>query len=450
MFKNQHNNSRAFITLTSLFFMWGLITVLVDSLIPRIKEIFEIGQGMATLVQLAFFLAYGLLSIPSSFLLKKVGYKNGIMLGLGVMGIGCLLFYPAAAFRIFPLFMLGYFTLAGGMTILQVAANPYITVLGKPEGASSRLNLSQAFNSLGTAIAPIIGAIFILSDNVKSNVEIEALTQAAKDVYFKAEAAAVQGPFVFLAFSLLALAAIVWLIKLPKVIEDHHRPYKDVLSHQILIFGAIGIFLYVGAEVAISSLLPNYLLDMGVDEIIRNDHRHSAIALFILSVFGIQNLPDLSEIDAKGVVGAFNTFYWSGAMLGRVIGFYLTKKIKPSLLLSVFGSISIGLVATSIMTEGLVSMWSLVAVGLFNSIMFPTIFALSISKLGELKPQGSGILCTAIFGGGVIPPICGFLSDYSSIGFKGAFILIVLCYGYIVFLGRYYSIKLEHGSSDRN
>lgn len=446
---NQDNNRSAFITLTSLFFMWGLITVLVDSLIPRIKEIFEIGQGMATLVQFAFFLAYGLLSIPSSFILKKVGYKNGIMLGLGVMGIGCLLFYPAASFRIFPLFMLGYFTLAGGMTILQVAANPYITVLGNPETASSRLNLSQAFNSLGTAIAPIIGAIFILSDNIMSSVEITSLSEAAKQTYYEAEAAAVQAPFIFLAISLLALAAFVFIIKLPKVIEDTNRPYKEVLSNSLLIYGAVGIFVYVGAEVAISSLLPNYLLDMGLDEMIRNDERHTSIAIFILSVFGINDLSDLSHTDAKGVVGAFNTFYWSGAMVGRAIGFYLTKKIRPSLLLSVFGAISIALVSTSIATEGFVSMWTLIAVGLFNSIMFPTIFALSISKLGNLKPQGSGILCTAILGGGIIPPICGFLSDSPLIGFKGAFILIVLCYGYIVFFGKYY-IKLGNGSSDRN
>ena len=212
---NSHKNyTKAFAILTSLFFMWGFITVLVDSLIPRLREVFELTYFQAGLVQFAFFMAYGLLSIPSGFILSKIGYKKGILLGLTIMGIGCLLFYPAASYRMFPLFLIGYFVLAGGMTVLQVAANPYVTVLGSEATASSRLNLSQAFNSLGTAIAPAIGAMLILSDTIKTGDEINSLSATAKEAYLITEAAAVQNPFLFLAMSLLVLAVIVSFIKL--------------------------------------------------------------------------------------------------------------------------------------------------------------------------------------------------------------------------------------------
>jgi FHS family L-fucose permease-like MFS transporter len=209
----------SFTLLTSLFFMWGLITVLVDSLIPRLREIFELSYFEAGLVQFAFFIAYGLVSIPAGWLLHRIGYKKGIILGLAIMGLGCLLFIPAASFRVFAVFMAGYFILASGMTILQVAANPYVTVLGDEKGASSRLNLSQAFNSLGTTIAPAIGAIFILSDHINSADEINALDQAGRELYYTAEASAVQKPFLFLALALLALALVVVLAKLPQVLE---------------------------------------------------------------------------------------------------------------------------------------------------------------------------------------------------------------------------------------
>src|SRR5690606_24053216 len=185
----------AFIFLTALFFLWGFVTVLVDSLIPRLREVFTLSYFEAGIVQFAFFGAYFLLSIPAGYILSKIGYKKGIILGLATMALGCLLFYPAAAYRIFGIFIFGYFTLAAGITILQVAANPYVTILGPPESASSRLNLSQAFNSVGTAIAPAIGAFFILGDKVLSSGEIEALDPGAQNAYYIAEASAVQTPF---------------------------------------------------------------------------------------------------------------------------------------------------------------------------------------------------------------------------------------------------------------
>jgi FHS family L-fucose permease-like MFS transporter len=417
----------SFTLLTSLFFMWGLITVLVDSLIPRLREIFELSYFEAGLVQFAFFIAYGLVSIPAGWLLHRIGYKKGIILGLAIMGLGCLLFIPAASFRVFAVFMAGYFILASGMTILQVAANPYVTVLGDEKGASSRLNLSQAFNSLGTTIAPAIGAIFILSDHINSADEINALDQAGRELYYTAEASAVQKPFLFLALALLALALVVVIAKLPQLLNTAAKTnYRSALTDKKLKLGAIGIFLYVGAEVAIGSYLVNYFLNMNLAEAILNNPTMS----WVVARFHT----DLSSIDAKAVVGSFVTFYWGGAMVGRFVGSYLTRVFRPNKVLSIFGGLAILFVLISMSTTGLVAMWSILAVGLFNSIMFPTIFSLAIEDLGELKPQGSGILCTAIAGGAFIPPLYGFFTDLA--GFKMAFVLILCCYGFIVFYGR--------------
>jgi len=417
----------SFSLLTSLFFMWGLITVLVDSLIPRLKEIFELSYFEAGLVQFAFFIAYGLISIPAGNLLHRIGYKKGIIVGLAIMGFGCLLFVPAASYRFFSLFLTGYFILASGMTILQVAANPYVTVLGDEKGASSRLNLSQAFNSVGTTIAPAIGAIFILSDHIKSSEEIKALDKASKEMYYSAEASAVQKPFLFLALALVALALIVVVAKLPQLLNTKASTnYKSALKDNKLKFGAIGIFLYVGAEVAIGSYLVNYFLDMNLAEVIRTNPSMSKI----LSLFHTE----INTIDNKAVVASFLVFYWGGAMVGRFIGSYLTRIYRPNAVLSMFSIFAMLFVVISMSTTGLVSMWAILAVGLFNSIMFPTIFSLAIEDLGELKPQGSGILCTAIAGGAFIPPLYGFFTDLS--GFKIAFILVLFCYGYILFYGR--------------
>lgn len=420
--------NKAFIILTSLFFMWGFITVLVDSLIPRLREVFELTFFQAGLVQFAFFMAYGLLSIPSGYILSKIGYKKGILLGLGVMGIGCLLFYPAASLRMFPLFLLGYFILAGGMTVLQVAANPYVAVLGSEETASSRLNLSQAFNSLGTAIAPAFGALFLLSDSIKNKASIDSLSETAKEAYLIAEASAVQNPFLVLAVSLLTLAFIVSFIKLPNILKKKEGfGYGEALKHKVLKMGAIGIFLYVGAEVAIGSYLVNYFLDMNLAEVIKNTKWLATISESILQ-------QDLANVDNKAIVAAFVIFYWSGAMVGRFIGAYLTKVIAPAKVLAIFATMAISLLAISILTNGLVAMFSILLVGLFNSIMFPTIFTLSLNGLGEYKPQASGILCTAIVGGAIIPPLYGFFTD--QFNFKPALFLMVLCYFYIFYFAR--------------
>lgn len=427
---SQQNKSyrTAFIFLTSLFFLWGFITVLVDSLIPRIRELFTLTYFQAGLVQFAFFGAYFLLSIPAGFMLSKIGYKKGIVLGLVTMAVGCLLFYPAASFREFNIFMLAYFTLAGGMTILQVAANPYVAVLGSEKGASSRLNLSQAFNSLGTAIAPAIGAMLILSDKVKSTEEIEALNESAKETYLASEAAAVQSPFLGIAGFIVVLALIFLFVKLPKLLQKAPKGgYGTLLKNRSLMMGAVGIFVYVGAEVAIGSYLINYFDKMGLADAIKNSDVMRSISETVLGT-------SIADISNLAIVGAFVTFYWSGAMIGRFVGAYLTKILKPSKVLSAFAIGALLMVVISMSTTGFVAMWSILAVGLFNSIMFPTIFTLAIDGLDELKPQASGILCTMIVGGAIIPPLYGKLTD--NFGFKSAFVLVLVCYGYIVFYGR--------------
>jgi FHS family L-fucose permease-like MFS transporter len=417
----------AFITVTVLFFLWGFITVLVDSLVPRLKDVFELSYFQAGLVQFAFFLAYLAISVPAGALLSRIGYQKGIIVGLITMAVGCLLFYPAASERVFWIFLVAYFTLAGGITVLQVAANPYVSVLGSEDGASSRLNLSQAFNSLGTAIAPLIGASFLLSDTIKSSEEIMVLSEVEKGSYYVSEASAVQIPFLYIAAFIGLLALLFVFIKLPTILEKSTvGGYGKLLKNKIVMLGALGIFLYVGAEVAIGSYLVNYFMSMNISEIILQNETMKYLAESLLNT-------DLNSIDPKAIVGAFVVFYWSGAMVGRFIGAYLTKIIAPTKVLSIFAFLAVLMLLVSMNTVGLVAMWSILAVGLFNSIMFPTIFALTIDGLGDLKPQASGLLCMAIVGGAVIPPAYGFLTD--NVGFKIALLLVIACYGYILFFG---------------
>jgi len=430
------NNSfkSAFIFLTTLFFLWGFITVLVDSLVPRLKDVFEMSYAKTVLVQFAFFTAFFVFSLPAGFILSKIGYKKGIVFGLLTMALGCILFYPAAEYRNFSIFLVGYFTLAGGITVLQVAANPYVALLGSEEGASSRLNLSQAFNSLGTTIAPVVGALFLLSDTVKSSTEIELLTETEKNNYYIAEAATVQTPFLFISIFIVILALVFLFIQLPKVMQESPKGgYLSLLKNKLMLLGALGIFVYVGAEVAIGSFLVNYFVDANLAGIVADNEVMMQIANTIASTFN----KTFSDADSKSLLGIFVIFYWGGAMIGRFIGSYLTKIIAPGKVLSIFAFLAITMIFISINTSGLLSMWTILAVGLFNSIMFPTIFTLSLEGLGDLKAQASGLLCMTIVGGAIVPFVFGSLID--EFGFKVAFLLTIVCYGYILFYGRFKS-----------
>ena len=400
--------------LTSLFFIWGFITCLNDILIPHLKSIFELTYTQAMLIQFCFFAAYFVVSVPSGYLVEKIDYKAGIIAGLSIAGIGCLLFYPAASQHSYPLFLAALFVLASGITLLQVAANPYVTILGAPETASSRLTMTQAFNSLGTTIAPYFGSLFILSAAVKTAEDIKLLDANQLSSYQTAQAAAVQNPYLFIAALLFFIAIIFALIKLPNIKVINKKPDQSVASsidnqhhsawgYNHLVLGAIAIFLYVGGEVCIGSFLINFM--------------------------GEPAIAGLAENEA----GKYVSFYWGGAMVGRFIGAAVMQKIHPGKVLVFNALAATCLVLITINSSGSIAMWAILSVGLFNSIMFPTIFSLAISGLGSHTGQGSGILCAAIVGGAILPVIQGLFAD--QIGIQAAFFIPVLCYLYISYYG---------------
>ena len=410
--KNPYFGSLTILTL--LFFIWGFITCLNDILIPHLKSVFELTYTQAMLIQFCFFAAYFVVSVPSGYLVEKIDYKAGIIAGLSIAGIGCLLFYPAASQHSYPLFLAALFVLASGITLLQVAANPYVTILGDPETASSRLTMTQAFNSLGTTIAPYFGSLFILSAAVKTAEDIKLLDANQLSSYQTAQAAAVQNPYLFIAALLFFIAIIFALIKLPNIKVIDQKPEHSVASsidnqhhsawgYNHLVLGAIAIFLYVGGEVCIGSFLINFMGE-----------------------------PDVAGL-AENEAGKYVSFYWGGAMVGRFIGAAVMQKIHPGKVLVFNALAATSLVLITINSSGSIAMWAILSVGLFNSIMFPTIFSLAISGLGSHTGQGSGILCAAIVGGAILPVIQGLFAD--QIGIQAAFFIPVLCYLYISYYG---------------
>ncbi|MBV7535455.1 sugar MFS transporter [Duganella sp. sic0402] len=392
-------NTVPLVIITLLFFMWGLLTSLNDVLIPHLKSIYTLTYVQAMLVQFCFFGAYFIVSLPAGMLIKKIGYQRGAVSGLVLAAAGCAMFFPASTSG-YALFLLAFFVLASGITILQVAANPYVTVLGAPATASSRLTLTQAFNSLGTTIAPALGGMLILSEGVASVVRSKA-----------EEAAAVQGPYIALAAALLALAVLFALVRLPKIshADDELATSVEtgVLAHRHLLLGAIGIFLYVGGEVSIGSFLINFL--------------------------GEANIASLPHGEAAHYV----SYYWGGAMIGRFIGFAVMRYVSPGKALAFNSAASIILILVAIFGHGQLAMWSIIAVGLFNSIMFPTIFSMALHKLGRQTGQGSGILCMAIVGGALVPFAQGLLAD--TIGLQWSFFVPAACYLFILYFGLKYA-----------
>jgi MFS transporter, FHS family, L-fucose permease len=391
-------------TVTTLFFMWGFLTCLNDILVPHLKSIFDLNYTRVMLIQFAFFGAYFIFSIPSAKVVDWIGYQRSMVVGLLTMGIGAFLFVPAASAPSYPLFLAALIVLAAGITCLQVAANPYVTVLGKPETASSRLNLTQAFNSLGTFLAPFFGGLFILTAAPDMN-QIRALAPDALQAYRLHEAATVKLPYIGLGIALVILAVAIGSFKLPKIEHAQHQLGEklndSIWRHPNLIFGAIAIFVYVGAEVSIGSFLVNY--------------------------FGQPEIGGLTE----KVAASFVAFYWGGAMVGRFLGSALLQKMKTGGLLGICAVCAAALVAISMLTSGHVAMYSIILVGFFNSIMFPSIFTLGVAELGPLTGDGSGILIMAIVGGAIIPVAQGWIADH--IGIHHAFFLPVICYLYILF-----------------
>jgi len=392
---------------TTLFFMWGFLTCLNDILVPHLKAIFDLNYAGVMLIQFAFFLAYFLFSLPSGKVIEWFGYKRTMVTGLCTMGLGALLFIPAATLPSYPLFLVALMVLAGGMTLLQVSANPYVAVLGPPRTASSRLNLTQAFNSFGTFIAPYVGSVLILSGALLTAAEMKMLSPDQLHAYRVEQASSVKLPYLGFAIVLFLLAIVIAFYKLP-VIEsaEPHRGelakiQDSIWKHKNLVLGTIGIFVYVGGEVSIGSFLVNYMKE-----------------------------PYIAGM-AEKLAAKYLMFNWGGAMVGRFIGSAILQRLATRKVLGVAASVAALLTITSMVSTGHVAMWTILAVGFFNSIMFPSIFTLGIDGLGKLTSRGSAILIAAIVGGAIIPELQGLLAD--RIGIHHAFVLPVLCYLYIIY-----------------
>ena len=394
---NTPNYTGPFIIVTSLFFIFGFITNLNMALVPHLRAVFDLHYGPAMLAESAFFLAYFVFSAPTAKLIENIGYKNTMVVSLFMQVVGALLFIPAARFTNFPLFLTASFVIGAGVTALQTSVNPYISILGPEKSAPVRLNLAQAANSIGGTIAPLLAGAYILTDPLK------LMSKAGI-------ADTVRVPYLLIAGGLLILGLAVAFLHLPHITATQSfRPAKDgdpILSRSIwgykhTVLGAVGIFLYVGVEVGLASIMVNY--------------------------FRAQGIPSAKE--ASSLIA----LYWFGALIGRLLGAWLVSKIPSGRLLGIFGFAATVLVVVSMLTSGHVAIWALILCGFFNSIMFPNIFTLGIVGLGPLTSKGSGLIMTAVVGGAVVPFLFGALAD--RVGIQHAFIIPILCYLFIAYYG---------------
>lgn len=401
----------AFALVTTLFFIWGFLTSLNDILIPHLRAIFDLNYAQGMLIQLAFFTSYAVFGLPSGKVVEWIGYQRTMVVGLFTMALGAILFIPAANLPSYGLFLAALIILAAGMTALQVSANPYVAVLGTAQTASSRLNFSQAFNSLGTTVGPPLGGFLILKGAEKLVSNVHAMSPAALHAYRQQQAASVKLPYIIFTLVLVLVALAIAFYKFPRIEgvtkESHNAKEGDkhisIWRYRHVVLGAVAIFVYVGAEVSIGSFLINYF-------------HQSYIAA-------------LTELAAS----AYVAFYWGGAMVGRFVGSAILQKAKTEIVLTICAIVAMALVLTSIFSFGHVAMWSILLVGLFNSIMFPSIFTLGIAQMGPMTGEASGLLVVACGGGAVIPEIQGILAD--RIGIHRAFIIPVLCYIFIAYYG---------------
>ena len=414
-------NYSAMAMVTTLFFIWGFCTVLNDALSPHLQSIFSLSYFQTAFIQLAFFGSYFIFALPASKLIEWVGYQRTMVFGLITMGTGALLFLPAASAASYAIFLAALVVLAAGITILQVAANPYVTILGPPETASSRLNLTQAFNTLGDTVAPYIGGIFILGGvgAATARKDVSQLHGAALDAYRVQQAASVKEPYIVIASILLVLAIAIALYRFPRLeVTRDFRPASldikqdSVWNHPHLYLGAIAIFLYVGAEVSVGNFLAKYIAQ--------------------------------PEIGAMSLVSAVKlvTFFWAGMMVGRFIGAAVMQRLSAARLLLFCGLGATVCIFLSLIGSGYFAVVTILMVGLFNSIMFPTIFTLGVAELGPLTGRGSGLLVQAIVGGAIIPAMMGKLAD--RIGIHHSLVLPLLCYLFVIYYGwRGYRIAPE-------
>src|SRR6201991_5200560 len=426
-FSNQKTDIRAMSIATMLFFMWGFLTCLNDILIPHLKGIFDLNYAQVMMVQFCFFSSYFIFAFPAGKLVEWRGYKGTMVIGLLVMAAGAFLFLPASTVASFGLFLAALVILAAGITTLQVAANPYVANLGPPETSSARLNLSQAFNSLGTFLAPFFGSALILSSTQIAQDKLQSYSAAALQQYRMEQASSVRLPYVGIGLTLVLLAISFAVLKMPTMdFTKDIRPGEldtsatgdSIWKHPVLLAGALAIFVYVGAEVSIGSFLVNY--------------------------FG---LPDIAAFPER-TAARFLSLYWGGAMVGRFIGSWLLAKVRTSMVLGTAALVACGLVVTSILTHGHTAMWAIIAVGLFNSVMFPSIFTVGLTGLGPLTSKGSSLMVAAIVGGALIPLAEGHLAD--AIGVQHAFVIPAVCYIYIALFGIFASRRTDIDQDPRH
>ncbi|PPT90868.1 sugar MFS transporter [Xanthomonas theicola] len=403
------SNTAAIAVVSMIFFTWGGLTSLNDVLIPHLKAVFQMNYAQSMLIQFTFFGAYFLMSLPAGAVVARAGYKASIVIGLAAAAIGAAMFYPAARLPSYPLFLTALFVLASGITLLQVAANPYISLIGDPDKAPSRLNFAQALNSLGTTVFPLLIGPLILATAVLGADQLAALNPEQLAAYHIEQARSVEVPYLMLAGGLLLLAVFVLVMRIPSLREDSgsgvesHHSFGDALRQSHLRWGVVAIFMYVGAEVSIGSFLINYISG--------------------------PTTGGLSEATAS----RYLAFYWGGAMVGRFAGAALLQVIPARRLLAAFAGVASLLLIVTMISSGHVAMWSVIAIGLFNSIMFPTIFTVSIERLGPLTGKASSLLIMGIVGGAIVPLAQGGLADV--IGIQHAFVIPLLCYAYILWYG---------------
>ncbi len=413
--KSNYDSSKNYtiplIVVTSLFFLWALGGKMNDILIPHLKKALDLSDFQSSLVQSAFFAGYFFAAIPAGWVMKKVGYKNGILIGLGIAIVGALLFYPAATTRIYPFFLSALCIMACGFCFLEVAANPYVSILGDPKGASSRLNLAQGFNSLGATITPFIGAQVILSGVEKSESDLASMSLFDLENYKIFEADRVKMPYLIIAGIFILIAIIIFITKLPEIKEqglntDAEKTMKSqspfsVFKFKHLSLGVLAIFMYVGAQEGVASFIIRFMQHLQIEGV------------------------------SEKMAANFIVFHWGSFMIGRFIGAWLTQKFDPAKMLTVYAVIAIGLVSAAILTSGMVAVWCIVALGFFNSIQFATIFTLSLKNLGAYTKDGSTFLVMAIVGAAIIPAIMGYISTVQNI--QIAFIIPACCYIYVLF-----------------
>lgn len=380
MFNKSASTTLSLSLMTIVFFIWGMLTCLNDLLAPHLKEYFALNYAQTMLIQLCFFLTYAVMSLPMSKVVEWIGYKYGVIVGLLIAAVGCLLFVPAAILHLYAFFLFGLFILATGIVCLQVAANTYVIVLGEARFASSRLTFAQAMNSIGTTIVPLIFGRMIVGGTVI-------------------------GPYTVIAIALILFSIALCFYPFPKIsvpLAAIEEPHSDsIWRNSYLILGALAIFVYVGAEVSTGTLLVNYL-----------------------------NLPQIANMQRPDAAG-YLAFFWGGALVGRFIGSWILRVLKPQRVIAFNAMVNVLLLICSLWFDGYISMWAILCMGLFNSIMFPTIFALALDAVPRLKNQASGLLCTAIAGGAIIPELQGLLADH--IGLQYSFVLLIFCYLYIFY-----------------